>query len=56
MSAAEIKAAAQRWYERQIQRAALAHGQRWPANREWLESYLRAELKQRLIERGWRPQ
>lgn len=54
--AAEIKLAAQRWYDQQLQRAADAHAARWGANREWVESYLRTELKLRLIARGWRAQ
>ena len=54
MTAAEVKVAAQRWYERQLQQAEAAHGARWPANREWIEDYLRTELRMRLAARGWR--
>jgi hypothetical protein len=50
----EIKAAAQRWYERELARCAAAHGERWTANSRWIEGYLREELRQRLIARGWR--
>ena len=54
MTPAEVKVAAQRWFENQLQRAEITHGARWPANREWLEAYLRTELRMRLAARGWR--
>lgn len=54
MTAAEIRAAAQQWYEQEIERCAAAHGEHWPANRQWIDAYLREELRQRLIARGWR--
>ena len=53
MNAAEIKVAAQRWYEREVQRAAAAHGMHWAANQQWVDSYLRTELTQHLAARGW---
>lgn len=52
---AQIRAAAQAWYERQIEVAAMAHGSSWPQHREWVEAYLREELRERLIALGWRP-
>ncbi len=54
MNGAEIKAIAQAWYERQVARCATAHGTRWPETRAWVEGYLREELRQRLVARGWR--
>lgn len=53
MTATEIKAAAQRWYERELQQAEVTHGARWPEHKEWVDDYLRAELKLRLVARGW---
>lgn len=54
VTAAEIKAVAMKWYERELVSCATAHGDRWPANRQWIDAYLREELRQRLIARGWR--
>jgi hypothetical protein len=51
---AEIKETAQRWYDQQLARAEQAHGDRWPEHREWVEIYIRAEVRERLIARGWR--
>lgn len=56
MNAADLKIAAQRWYDAQLQRLAQLHGVHWAANRDWIDAYLRAELKQRLLANGWRPQ
>jgi len=55
-SADEILAMARRWYEAELQRCACAHGARWPEHCEWVEGYLREELRQRLAARGWRPE
>ena len=51
---AEVKAAAQAWYQRQVAVCAAAHGDQWPENQAWIEDYLREELRQRLVARGWR--
>ena len=48
-----IKTAAQRWYDRELERCAAAHGKRWAEHREWVEAYLQEELRQRLTNRGW---
>ena len=48
-TADEIRGAAQRWYDQQLQRAADVHGAHWAANREWVEAFVRTELKLRLI-------
>lgn len=55
MSPAEMLQAAESWYQRQLAVLAKVHGHRWPQHRDWLEAYLREELRQRLIARGWRP-
>lgn len=50
----EIRRRAEAWYERQIENLAKAHGTSWPEHKEWLEDYLREELRQRLHALGWR--
>jgi hypothetical protein len=52
---AEMLRLAEAWYERQIAVLAACHGHRWPEVKDWLGAYLREELRQRLIARGWRP-
>lgn len=54
LSAAEIKARAQAWFDRQCEISAKALGSFWPIHRAWVEAYLLQELKERLIARGWR--
>lgn len=54
VTTAEIKTAAQAWYERQIARCTDAHGDHWAEIGGWIEGYLREELRQRLVARGWR--
>ena len=55
VTAAEVRARAQAWYEAQIAIAAAKHGDKWPVHREWVENYLRTELRERLIALGWKP-
>ncbi len=55
LTPAEMLSAAEAWYARQLKALALCHGNRWPEFEEWLSCYLREQLRQRLIERGWRP-
>lgn len=52
---AEVLAKAEAWYAQQLAILAQCHGHRWPEHREWVEAYLREQLRQRLIDRGWRP-
>ena len=54
MSPADIRVSAQRWYESQRAISAKCLGTLWPEHREWVESYLKTELKARLIALGWR--
>jgi hypothetical protein len=54
-TAAEVRALAESWYQQQVTRIALCMGTNWPAHREWVESYLAEEVRQKLIARGWRP-
>jgi hypothetical protein len=46
---------AQEWFDRQIATISKAHGDSWPDHKEWIEDYLREEIRERLIARGWRP-
>lgn len=55
LTPAEVREKAAAWFERQVAILQKCHGDRWPDNREWLEAYLREELRQRLIALGWRP-
>ena len=50
---AEIRAVAEAWYQRQLQKAAQAHGDRWVGHRAWVQNYLQEELRQRLTAIGW---
>ncbi|MET3371803.1 hypothetical protein ABIC89_000844 [Variovorax boronicumulans] len=51
----EVRARAVAWYDRQIVVIALAHGASWPEHRDWIESYLKEEIRDRLLALGWRP-
>ena len=51
----EIRWQAQDWFDRQIAIARASLGSFWPAHEEWVRDYLKAELLERLIARGWRP-
>lgn len=55
LTAAEVRERAEAWFARQIETLAMCHGKQWPDRREWIESYLKEELRQRLIAIGWRP-
>lgn len=54
LSPAEVRARAEAWFERQCEISAMALGPRWPDLRAWVEDYLRREIRERLIARGWR--
>jgi hypothetical protein len=55
LSPAEMLAAAEAWFNRQREILAKSHGDAWPRNKEWVEAYLKEELRQRFIAKGWRP-
>lgn len=55
LSAQEIRERAERWFARQLELLQQCHGRRWPRHREWIEAYLREEIRVRLVKRGWRP-
>ncbi len=46
---------AQRWYESQVDTCQRCLGASWPTHEDWITDYLKAELRERLIARGWRP-
>jgi hypothetical protein len=50
-----VRASANRWYAAQLAVAERCLGSYWPQHREWVEAYLKAELRERLIAIGWRP-
>jgi hypothetical protein len=53
-TAAQVRAEAQCWYDRQLEVSARCLGSDWPVYREWIEDYLKTELRERLIAMGWR--
>ncbi len=53
--AAEIQRLAEAWFAAQVERLSQCHGAAWPRHRDWVEDYLRGQLRQRLIALGWRP-
>ena len=53
-TAKELQARAEAWYHRQIASIAKAHGASWPKHKEWIDSYLREEIRERLHALGWR--
>ena len=54
LSRAEIRAVAEAWYQRQLEKATKAHRGRWVGHRAWVENYLQEELRQRLTAIGWK--
>jgi hypothetical protein len=52
---ADVRAAAQAWYEREMANAARALGPAWPAMRAFVDEVVKDELADRLISFGWRP-
>jgi Na+-transporting NADH:ubiquinone oxidoreductase subunit NqrC len=55
LSPAEMRQQAQAWYDRQIEVISKAHGSSWPEHRDWIDAYLQEEIRQRLLDLGWRP-
>lgn len=55
LTPAEVQARAAAWFQRECERSAKVMGDKWPEHREWVEAYLRQEVRERLIARGWRP-
>ncbi|RVT48386.1 hypothetical protein [Rubrivivax albus] len=51
----QVLALAKAWHARQVEILRASLGPSWPTHREWVLDYLRQEIRQRLIARGWRP-
>ena len=43
---------ARAWFQRQMDRCAEKHGDKWPEHREWLADYLNEELREHLEKKG----
>jgi hypothetical protein len=50
----QIRELSEKWFARQIEIISKAHGDSWPEHREWIEDYLKEELRERLEAIGWR--
>ncbi len=50
----QILALAEAWLGRQRELLRKSLGAQWDLHREWIDAYLREEVRQRLIARGWR--
>lgn len=50
----EIRQRVKAWYYRQIEIISKAHGPSWPEHKDWIDAYLAEEIRQRLLELGWR--
>lgn len=55
LTPAEIRERSEAWFARQVETLAMCHGRDWPKRQEWVESFLKEELRQRLLALGWRP-
>ena len=53
MSPTTVRAEEQRWYEAQVRALEALLGDRWAEHHEWIDNYLRAEIRARLIAKGW---
>lgn len=51
----QVRANAEEWFRRQCELGERALGSFWPQHRAWVEAYLKEEIRQRLVARGWRP-
>lgn len=54
-TAQQVRANAEIWFRRQVDLIRRSMGAYWPAHKSWVVDYLRQEVRQRLIDRGWRP-
>lgn len=55
MTPDEMKQKAQAWFDRQLEKSRAAMGdEKFAEHREWLEEYLREDLRLRLVAIGWR--
>jgi hypothetical protein len=54
LTPAQVLERARAWYARQMLLLEQCHGDSWSRHCDWCSAYLREELRQRLIARGWR--
>ena len=54
LSPEQMKNRAMKWYELQMLKAAIGQGKFWVKNKTWIEEYLKEEIRQRLLVRGWK--
>ena len=54
-TSAQIQALAETWYRRQVDTLRESLGSAWVEHSDWVRDYLRQEIRERLIARGWRP-
>lgn len=52
---AQVRELVQSWYDRQVAVISQAFGDKWPEHQDWVEDYLREEVRALLIAKGWRP-
>ena len=45
---------ARAWFQRQMDRCAEKHGDKWPDHREWMADYINEELREHLESKGAR--
>lgn len=45
----ELLPQARTWFDRQMAQLEKAHGDKWPAHREWLADYLNEELREHVV-------
>ena len=50
---AELQALAAAWFRQQMERARVRQGARWDEHKAWVADYLREQVRQRLVARGW---
>jgi hypothetical protein len=43
---------ARAWFQRQMDRCAEKHGDKWPDHREWMADYINEELREHLESKG----
>lgn len=46
----QLQERARAWFTREVKQLERCHGDHWPANKDWLVDYLRAELRE-LVEK-----
>lgn len=50
----QVREQSRAWYMRQVEILSMSHGARWPSHKDWIEDYLKAEVRERLLALGWK--